>query len=70
MQLRRFFHLGLVGIILLLAWFLQGLIWEFVTGFLMGLVGETFGLVLGLLLWFVGLAFLAMVTIWVVKRFN
>lgn len=69
-QVRRFLQLGLVGLILLLAWFLQGAIWDFVTLFIMSFAGETFGLVIGLLLWFAGLAFLAVVTIWVVKRFG
>jgi len=69
-QVRKFLHLGLVGLILLLGWFLQGAIWDFTTSVVMAFFGESFGLVIGLLMWFVGLAFLAVVTIWIVRRFG
>jgi len=69
-NLKRFLTLGLVGFIILIGWWLQGAIWDFVTTFILALVGETFAFVIGLALWFVGLAFLAMITIWIVKRFG
>lgn len=68
-SIKQIIPLALVGFMLLIGWWFQIAVWDFVTVFVLALVGVEFAFWIGLILWLIGLAFLAVVTIWIVKRF-
>lgn len=70
MNLRNLIQLGIIGILILISMMLTDLIWTFVTGFIVPFTGGL-GLVsilVGFVLWFLGMAFMAFVIVWLLNR--
>jgi len=71
-DLKMVIRMGIVGVLIVVAMALSDIVWAFVTGFIVPFTGGL-GLVsilIGFLLWFVGMAFMAFVIVWVLGKLH
>lgn len=71
-NVRSILRLGIVGILILLAILLSDWVWSFVASFITPLFGALgpVTIVIGFILWFCGIAFMAAVVLYVLRRFT
>ena len=71
-DLKMVIRMGIVGVLIVVAMALSDIVWAFVTGFIVPFTGGL-GLVsilIGFLIWFVGMAFMAFVIVWVLGKLH
>ena len=71
-DLKMVIRMGIVGVLIVVAMALSDIVWAFVTGFIVPFTGGL-GLVsilIGFLLWFIGMAFMAFVIVWVLGKLH
>ena len=63
-------QMGIVGVLLVIAIWLSDVIWSLVTGFINPLTGGLglASILIGFVLWFVGMAFMAFVVLWLLSH--